>query len=93
LNGLVEQVSQTRSDVSTTGSIAGKATSPQQLVAISAQKSLSKVGYGPLVADGVLGPGSRQAIEAFQRDKGLTVTSELDVETLRRLRIATETKR
>jgi chromosome segregation ATPase len=91
LNGLLDQMSQARNDVSTTGAIAGKVANPQQLVAISAQKTLSKLGYGPLVADGVLGSGSRRAIEAFQRDNGLTVTSELDVATLRRLRISTET--
>ncbi|MBM1169378.1 peptidoglycan-binding domain-containing protein [Microvirga arabica] len=38
-----------------------------------------------MTADRVVGPGTRRAIEAFQRDKGLTVTSEVDDPTLKRL--------
>lgn len=53
---------------------------PQDVVA--AQKALTELGYGPLKADGDLGPGTRQAIEKYQRDAGLTVTGELHAETL-----------
>ncbi|MFC4172511.1 peptidoglycan-binding protein [Microvirga sp. GCM10011540] len=52
---------------------------------VAAQKALSDLGYGPLQGDGILGPSTRQAIEDFQHDQGLTVTSELDPPTLRRL--------
>jgi peptidoglycan hydrolase-like protein with peptidoglycan-binding domain len=38
-----------------------------------------------LTADRVVGPGTRRAIEAFQRDKGLTVTGKLDGPTLKQL--------
>lgn len=53
---------------------------PQDIVA--AQKALTELGYGPLKADGALGPGTRQAIEKYQREAGLTVTGELHAETL-----------
>ena len=53
---------------------------PQDVVA--AQKALTELGYGPLKADGDLGPGTRQAIEKYQRDAGLKVTGELHAETL-----------
>jgi len=38
-----------------------------------------------LTADRVVGAGTRRAIEAFQRDKGLTVKGELDGPTLKQL--------
>ena len=38
-----------------------------------------------LTADRVVGPRTRRAIEAFQRDKGRFVTSELDGPTLKQL--------
>lgn len=53
---------------------------PQDIVA--AQKALTELGYGPLKADGALGPGTKQAIEKYQRDAGLKVTGELHAETL-----------
>jgi hypothetical protein len=57
---------------------------PQRLVA-SAQRALVKLGYGPLKTDGVLGQGTRQAIERFQRDRGLPGTGELGPRTAREL--------
>jgi len=56
---------------------------PQDVVA--AQKMLTELGYGKLEADGVVGPGTRKAIEAYQRDAGLTVTGDLHAETLQKL--------
>lgn len=55
---------------------------PAKQDVVAAQKALSELGYGPLKADGDLGPGTRQAIEKYQRDAGLTVTGELHAETL-----------
>jgi putative peptidoglycan binding protein len=57
---------------------------PQRLVA-SAQRALVKLGYGPLKTDGVFGPGTRQAIERFERDRRLTETGELGPRTVREL--------
>jgi chromosome segregation ATPase len=85
LSEAINRASQAHEDVSTTGSVGSKAPDPKQAVAATAQKALSKLGYGKLTADGVVGPGTRRAIEAFQRDKGLTVTSELDAPTLKQL--------
>jgi peptidoglycan hydrolase-like protein with peptidoglycan-binding domain len=43
-----------------------------------AQQQLGRLGYEPGVADGVYGPRTRQALEAFQRAKGLPLTGILD---------------
>ena len=42
----------------------------------SIQTSLAALGYKPGAADGILGHQTRNAIEAFQRDRGLPVTGE-----------------
>jgi hypothetical protein len=46
-----------------------------------AQEQLSRLGYDPGVADGVYGPRTRQALEAFQGAQGLSVTGILDEAT------------
>jgi len=58
---------------------------------IAAQRALTKLGYGPLVLDGIVGPSTRQAIEDFQDDHGMQVTSELDLATLRQLTASNKT--
>lgn len=50
--------------------------SPDAIVA-SAQRALDALGYGPLTADGLYGPMTREAIERFESDQGLTVTGKL----------------
>jgi uncharacterized protein (DUF3084 family) len=55
---------------------------------IKAQQALTTLGYGPLKADGVSGPGTRRTIEAFQRGQGLPVTGRLDADTIRALHAA-----
>ncbi|HEY8565906.1 MAG TPA: peptidoglycan-binding domain-containing protein [Beijerinckiaceae bacterium] len=57
---------------------------PQKPVA-AAQRALTKLGYGPLKADGVMGAGTRQALERFERDRKLAVTGELGARTSREL--------
>lgn len=57
---------------------------PQRLV-LSGQKALVKLGYGPLKTDGLMGPGTRQAIERFEKDRSLPVTGELAGRTLKAL--------
>jgi TolA-binding protein len=52
---------------------------------VAAQKALTELGYGKLEADGVVGAGTRQAIEEYQRDAGLAVTGDLRAETLQKL--------
>ena len=51
------------------------------------QSALADRGYYRGVIDGILGPQSRQAIEAFQADQGLPVTSEIDGKLLAALRL------
>jgi N-acetylmuramoyl-L-alanine amidase len=51
------------------------------------QTQLTARGYyhGPI--DGVIGPESRQAIQAFQRAEGLTVTGMIDPRLLKALKL------
>lgn len=51
----------------------------------SAQKALAKLGYGPIVVDGVMGATTRQAIERFERDRKLPVTGTLGTRTVKQL--------
>lgn len=51
---------------------------------LAAQKALIKAGF-VLKADGVMGSGTRQAIEGFERERKLPVTGELNPRTLREL--------
>ncbi len=54
----------------------------------AAQKALLRAGY-VLRSDGLMGLGTKKTIEQFQRDRGLTVTGELNDRTLRELRSLT----
>ena len=51
----------------------------------AAQRALIKLNYGPLKADGVMGAGTRQALERFEKDRRLPVTGELAARTVRDL--------
>jgi hypothetical protein len=85
MRDLVDQLNQARSNVSTTGSVNTRPITSEQLVTRTAQKALTRLGYGPLKVDGVAGPGTRRAVEAFQRANTLPITGELDAPTLQRL--------
>jgi peptidoglycan hydrolase-like protein with peptidoglycan-binding domain len=61
----------------------GRTDAPERIAA--AQRALNKLGYGPLKADGSMGPGTRQAIERFERDRRLAVTGEVGSRTAREL--------
>lgn len=50
------------------------------------QRALAELGYDPGPADGVMGPRTRQAIAAFQRDRGLPATGAVDGPTTAALR-------
>ena len=62
-------------DVSTTGSTSAAPPSKEQIR--TAQEALVDFGYGSLEADGVFGPSTSKAVEAFERAKGLPVTGKL----------------
>lgn len=72
-----------RAEATGSTSAAGKA-EPQRSV-VTAQKALTKLGYGPLKADGVMGSGTKQALEKFERDRHLPETGELGPKTSREL--------
>lgn len=65
----------------TTASVASQAS----LSIAQAQRALNKLGYGPLKADGIIGAGTRAAIEKFERDRKLPVKGEPSARTLREL--------
>ncbi|MFZ2100939.1 MAG: peptidoglycan-binding domain-containing protein, partial [Oricola sp.] len=54
------------------------------------QMELSSMGYDVGVADGLMGPRTRNALAAFQRAQGLPVTSEIDEKTIAALAAARE---
>jgi peptidoglycan hydrolase-like protein with peptidoglycan-binding domain len=85
MRDLVDQLNQARGDVAATGSTDTRPITSEWLVTRTAQKALTRLGYGPLKADGVAGPSTRRAVEAFQRANTLPITGELDASTLQRL--------
>jgi peptidoglycan hydrolase-like protein with peptidoglycan-binding domain len=50
---------------------------PGDPLVASVQNALALSAYGPLTADGVVGPDTRAAIMRFQRDHSLPVTGEI----------------
>lgn len=59
--------------------------SAQDAAVTRAQRALSKLGYGPIKADGAMGPATKAAIEKFERDRKLPVTGEAAGRTLKAL--------
>jgi hypothetical protein len=64
---------------------ATEAKADQQRPVAAAQRALTKLGYGPLKADGIMGEGTHQALERFERDRRLAVTRDLSPRTIREL--------
>ncbi len=58
---------------------------------MAAQRALAKIGYGPVSIDGKLGAETRNAIRAFERDRGLPETGELTPPVMRALQAMTGT--
>lgn len=58
---------------------------------MAAQRALAKIGYGPVSIDGKLGTETRNAIRAFERDRGMTETGELTPPVMRALQAMTGT--
>lgn len=52
------------------------------------QRALQKAGYDPGPIDGVIGKQTMQAVNAFQRDKGLVVSPYLTMNTLNALNVS-----
>ena len=51
------------------------------------QSYLSRLGYSPGPADGIMGSNTRTAIKAFQRDNGLYVDGKINEELIEHLKI------
>ncbi len=72
------------SEGTTVNSAAPAPLSKQQIRA--AQEALIDLGHANFEADGVFGPGTSKAVEAFERARGLPVTGKLGTSTLQALR-------
>lgn len=76
------------------GRPAGAATVPPETTALikGIQQILAELGYAPGPVDGVMGVGTRQAIEAFEREHSMTVTGRVSGKLLRELMRVTGVK-
>jgi peptidoglycan hydrolase-like protein with peptidoglycan-binding domain len=74
----------TRSAATSSGPAAGSSAPDGRVSAI--QAALARSAYGPLRADGVIGPQTRVAIMRFQRNRGLPVTGEISDDLVAELR-------
>lgn len=63
------------------------APAPVSARAVNVQKALKARGYYGGAIDGIIGPGSRAAIRAYQVDHGIPVTGVIDAPLLRSLAI------
>ena len=52
---------------------------------LTIERSLVKLGYGPMKIDGIMSPETRRAIEEFERDEGLPVTGTVNARLIRQL--------
>jgi peptidoglycan hydrolase-like protein with peptidoglycan-binding domain len=52
------------------------------------QRQLTRLGFDAGSADGIIGTKTKQALENFQKEKGLDATGQLDQKTLAALRSA-----
>ncbi|SFG27052.1 peptidoglycan-binding domain-containing protein [Methylobacterium gossipiicola] len=75
----------TLGEIARAGETTSSVTPKSDPAVAKAQRALVKLGYGPLKADGILGTGTRAAIERFERDRKLPVKGEPTGRTLREL--------
>ena len=59
-------------------------------LAKSVQRVLKNAGYAVGKVDGIVGPRTRAAIQAWQRDRGVCVDGEIRHETLREMGLVEE---
>ena len=60
-----------------------------ELPSVSIQKALKSAGYYDGALDGKIGPGTRKAIKAFQKDNGLTADGIVGRSTWNKLQVYT----
>ena len=74
--------------IAATGFAAAAAAADRQVEAV--QRRLVELGYDAGVADGLMGPRTRAAIQALQRDRGLVQSGRIDAATLAALGLEEE---
>src|SRR5262245_42382196 len=85
-NMTVSLTSQAASEASPSASPVTSAPTPRSINdVLAAQQRLKDRGYYSGRVDGVIGPNTEAALRAYQRDRGLTVTGQLEPETLNAL--------
>jgi peptidoglycan hydrolase-like protein with peptidoglycan-binding domain len=52
---------------------------------VAVQRALTRLGYGPLKDDGHFGPGTRAALDRFERDRKLPARGDNPTRVLREL--------
>jgi len=57
------------------------------MMVVRVQAALMRKGYYNGDIDGILGPATRAALTAYQKDEGLSDTGRMDIATLTRLGI------
>jgi len=57
-----------------------------------AQKRLKELGYDPGLLDGVPGTTTQRALKDFQREHGISVTGELDAQTIKELALPADSQ-
>ncbi|MDP1738404.1 MAG: lytic murein transglycosylase [Caulobacter sp.] len=57
---------------------------------MAAQAALTQLGFNPGPSDGVIGSGTRTALRAWQKARGLPADGYLSVDMVRRLRVETQ---
>jgi peptidoglycan hydrolase-like protein with peptidoglycan-binding domain len=60
---------------------------PRRVTAV--QRALNEFGYGPIKANGVVGPDTRTAIEKFERERKLPITGQISDRLVRELSATT----
>jgi hypothetical protein len=66
---------------------------PSRDLVVAVQRLIRAEGYDPGTIDGLVGPRTRRAIQAYQRNGGLSPTGQIDQELLLKLNLAGRTVR
>lgn len=74
---LLNHIRKARHRSEITGSIPRVEESKQSAQVLGVQRSLARLGYGPVRFSGLIDPATRAAIERFERDWGFPVTGEI----------------
>lgn len=85
---LLDVMRRARARPGTTGSIPANEPRPSTRV-LAVQRVLARLGYGPLHLSGVPDAATREAVEQFERDRGLAKTGEISERLVKELATVT----